>query len=76
MIDQQIFEIGLSMSKAIIENPDNYKRDIEDVRKQMEKLQMERLIYLLKTIYQLTIWILNMNVVNVKTLGIYPMGEM
>ena len=42
MIDQQIFEIGLSMSKAIIENPDNYKRDIEDVRKQMEKLQMEK----------------------------------
>lgn len=42
IIDEQIFEIGLSMSKAIIENPDNYRKNIEDIREQIEKLQMEK----------------------------------
>lgn len=42
IIDEQIFEIGLSMSRAIIENPDHYERDIEDIKEQIEKLQMEK----------------------------------
>lgn len=42
IIDQQIFEIGLTMSRAIIENPDHYERDIEDIKEQIEKLQMEK----------------------------------
>jgi DNA replication protein DnaC len=42
MIDQQIFEIGLAMSKSIIENPDNYKKKLEDIKKQIGKFQMEK----------------------------------
>ena len=45
-IDQEIFEIGLNMSKAIIENPDNYKAELEDIRKQMQEFQMEKAILL------------------------------
>lgn len=45
-IDQEIFEIGLNMSRAIIENPDNYKEEIGKIRKQMQSFQMEKAILL------------------------------
>lgn len=41
-IDREIWETGLSMSKAVIENPENYKKDLEDIKKQIEKLKMEK----------------------------------
>lgn len=41
-IDEEVLEIGLSMSRAIIENPENYKRDLEDIKDHMEKLRMEK----------------------------------
>mgnify|MGYP000939232387 CR=1 FL=1 len=41
-IDNKIWETGLLMSKAVIENPNNYREDLEKVKKEMEKLRMEK----------------------------------
>lgn len=41
-IDKQIWEAGLSMSKTVIQNPDNYKDDLKKVKEKMENLKMER----------------------------------
>ena len=41
-IDREIWDTGLSMSKTVIENPENYKEDLQKVKNQIEKLNMER----------------------------------
>ncbi|NLY85762.1 MAG: ATP-binding protein [Tissierellia bacterium] len=41
-IDEEIFRIGLRMSKNILNNPDNYKEMAEEARKKIEKLKMEK----------------------------------
>lgn len=41
-IDEDIFKIGLEMSKFIIGNPENYKKDIEKAKEKIEKLKMEK----------------------------------
>lgn len=41
-IDEEIMEIGLSMSRAIIENPESYRGDLEDIKTHMERLKMEK----------------------------------
>lgn len=41
-IDEEIFKAGLSMSKYIIGNPDNYEKVLEKAKKSIEKLKMEK----------------------------------
>ena len=41
-IDEDILRTGLSVSKYIIGNPDNYKESVEKARKTIEKLKMEK----------------------------------
>lgn len=41
-MDEEIFNIGLSMSKSIIGNPDNYEKIVERAKKSIEKLKMEK----------------------------------
>lgn len=41
-IDEEIFQAGLNISKRIIGNPDNYKKDIEKGKEIIEKLKMEK----------------------------------
>ncbi len=41
-IDKEIWETGLSMSKAVIENPKNYKEDLQRVKEKIENLKMEK----------------------------------
>ncbi|MCF6462813.1 ATP-binding protein [Clostridium sp. Cult1] len=41
-IDRAILETGLLMSKAVIENPENYEENIKKVKKEIEKLKMEK----------------------------------
>lgn len=41
-IDEDILKTGLSMTKYIIGNPDNYKESIEKAKKTIEKLKMEK----------------------------------
>lgn len=41
-IDEEIRKTGLFISKAIIENPENYEKSIKDVRNAIEKLKMEK----------------------------------
>lgn len=41
-IDEDIFKTGLSMSKYIIGNPDNYKDSMEEAKTQIQSLKMEK----------------------------------
>ncbi|GFN36713.1 ATP-binding protein [Tepidimicrobium xylanilyticum] len=41
-IDRTIREMGLQISKAVIENPGNYIENMERVKKEIEKLKMEK----------------------------------
>lgn len=41
-IDEDITKTGLLISKAIIQNPDNYEEDIHQVKEQLKKLKMEK----------------------------------
>lgn len=41
-IDEDIFKTGLSMSKYIIGNPDNYKDSMEEAKIKIESLKMEK----------------------------------
>lgn len=41
-IDEEIFKIGLTMSKNILNNPNNYKEVIEKAKNAIEKLKMEK----------------------------------
>lgn len=41
-IDEEIFKTGLTMSKHIIGNPDNYEKVAEEAKKKIEKLKMEK----------------------------------
>ena len=41
-IDKEIWETGLRMSKAVIEDPNNYQENLQKVKKEMEKLRMEK----------------------------------
>jgi DNA replication protein DnaC len=41
-IDEDIFKTGLSMSKYIIGNPDNYKDSMEEAKSKIESLKMEK----------------------------------
>lgn len=41
-IDEDIFKIGLNMAKFIIGNPDTYREDMENTKKKIEKLKMEK----------------------------------
>ncbi|HLR21709.1 MAG TPA: ATP-binding protein [Tissierellaceae bacterium] len=41
-IDEEIFEIGLNMSKYIIGNPENYEENIEKAKEKIETLKMEK----------------------------------
>ena len=41
-IDKEIWETGLYMSRAVIENPKNYKEDLQKVKEKIEKLKMEK----------------------------------
>ncbi|NLV88723.1 MAG: ATP-binding protein [Tissierellia bacterium] len=41
-IDEEIFKIGLTMSKSILNNPDNYKEVAEKAKQKIEKLKMEK----------------------------------
>lgn len=41
-IDEEIFQIGLEMSKHIIGNPEGYEENIEIAREKIEKLKMEK----------------------------------
>jgi DNA replication protein DnaC len=41
-IDEEIFNIGLSMSKYIIGNPQGYKENAEKAKSMIEKLKMEK----------------------------------
>lgn len=41
-IDEDIFKTGLSMSKYIIGNPDNYKEALEKAKEKIESLKMEK----------------------------------
>lgn len=41
-IDEDIFKTGLSMSKYIIGNPDNYKESMEEAKSKIESLKMEK----------------------------------
>ncbi len=41
-IDEQIWEIGLSISKAVIENPKNYKEGLQIAKNKIEELRMEK----------------------------------
>ncbi|HEY8363290.1 MAG TPA: ATP-binding protein [Tissierellaceae bacterium] len=41
-IDEEIFKIGLDMSKNILNNPDNYKKIAEEAKNKIEKLKMEK----------------------------------
>lgn len=41
-IDDEIWNTGLFMSKAVIENPNNYKESLEKIKEEIEKLKMER----------------------------------
>lgn len=41
-IDEEIFKIGLDMSKNILNNPDNYKKIAEEAKNKIEKLKMDK----------------------------------
>lgn len=41
-MDEDIFKTGLSMSKYIIGNPDNYKEKMEEAKKKIQALKMEK----------------------------------
>lgn len=41
-IEEKITKLGLSMSKSVIQNPDNYKEELEKVREKIESLKMEK----------------------------------
>jgi DNA replication protein DnaC len=41
-IDKEIWQMGLLMSKAVIENPDNYQESLKKVKEEIEKLRMEK----------------------------------
>lgn len=41
-IDKETWKMGLYMSKAIIENPENYKESLQKAKKEMENLKMEK----------------------------------
>lgn len=41
-IDQQIWKTGLSMSKAVIENPEGYEEELLKVKRRIEELRMEK----------------------------------
>lgn len=41
-IDDEIKKTSLFISKAIIENPENYEKNIRDIKKTIEKLKMEK----------------------------------
>ncbi len=41
-IDEEIFKIGLSMSKYIIGNPEGYKKNAEKAKEMIEALKMEK----------------------------------
>ncbi|MGO1469078.1 MAG: ATP-binding protein [Tissierella sp.] len=41
-IDEDIFKIGLDMSKHIIGNPDTYKKNMQKAKEKIEKLKMEK----------------------------------
>ena len=41
-IDEDIFKTGLSMSKYIIGNPDNYKNSMEEAKSKIQSLKMEK----------------------------------
>ncbi|NLJ78334.1 MAG: ATP-binding protein [Tissierellia bacterium] len=41
-IDQQIWEIGLSMAKMMIENPENREKNLTEVKEKIEELNMEK----------------------------------
>ncbi len=41
-IDDQIFQIGLSMAKYVLGNPDGYKETVEETKKRIQSLKMER----------------------------------
>lgn len=41
-IDKAIQETGLELSKAVIENPENYRRNAEKIKERIEKLKMEK----------------------------------
>ena len=41
-IDEKIYQIGLSMSKAIVGNPENYRDNIKKAKDEIEKLRLEK----------------------------------
>lgn len=41
-IDNEIQKVGLTMSRHIIENPENYKKSVEKARETIEELKMEK----------------------------------
>lgn len=42
LIDDEIFRLGLSISKNILNNPNNYMDLVEEAREKIEKLKMEK----------------------------------
>lgn len=45
-LDEDIFKLGLEMSKYIIGNPDNYQENIEKAKEKIEKLKMRKAVML------------------------------
>ena len=60
-IDEEIWQIGLSMSKSIIGNPENYKEGLQRAKEEMEKLKMERAYLLTENNIPLDYLDINMN---------------
>lgn len=42
VIDKEIWKTGLLVSKSVIEDPNNYQENLQKVKKEMERLKMEK----------------------------------
>ena len=74
-IDKEIWETGLLMSKAVIENPNDYQENLQKVKKQIEKLRMEKAYLLTENNIPLDYLDINYECSECEDTGYLPNGE-
>lgn len=74
-IDKAILETGLLISKAIIENPENYELKLEKVKEEMERLKMEKAYLLTENNIPLSYLDINYECSTCEDTGYLPQGD-
>ena len=74
-IDEEIFQVGLDMSKNIIGNPSNAKNNARKAQEQIEKLRMEKAFLMTESNIPLDYMDLKYNCENCKDKGYLDSGD-